>query len=463
MILHTLAVIVLALLSVHAPVGNKLTLRARTGRDAPAAELTSPAKLAVPAISDTLAQHPPVDVPLAQPAPLSHPTLTPLAPQTVRDAVVGDLTALQSPLALADAAVRLPGGGLGGRSPEGRKRLGQQFGATPASEQAVELALRWLADHQSNDGGWTFYLKDDLSPCEGRCENPPQVGAEQARPRAAATGLSLLAFLGAGYTHQSGRYSETVRRGLYFLRGQMRSTSRGGDFGTDSMYGHAMATLAMAEAAAMTDDPDLREAVSDLTTFIISARNAESGWGYNPGGPGDITLTGWQVMALLGAKRLHIALPTNLIYEVRQYVDSLSPDQGIHFGYKDPTPRPTTTAIGLTIQMYLGRSPEITFQRLGLDELARLGPLRTNVYHNYYASLALHHARHAGWEQFNQTLREHLVATQSQQGHMRGSWHFPDRYGDVGGRLYTTAMCAMILEIYYRYLPLYSDTEPFPL
>ena len=34
---------------------------------------------------------------------------------------------------------------------------------------------------------------------------------------------------------------------------------------------------------------------------------------------------------------------------------------------------------------------------------------------------------------------------------------------DVGGRLYTTAMSAMILEIYYRYLPLYAKIEKFPL
>jgi len=56
-----------------------------------------------------------------------------------------------------------------------------------------------------------------------------------------------------------------------------------------------------------------------------------------------------------------------------------------------------------------------------------------------------------------------LVATQVKSGHERGSWHFPDRWGDVGGRLYTTAMCAMTLEIYYRYIPLYETIDAFPL
>jgi hypothetical protein len=29
----------------------------------------------------------------------------------------------------------------------------------------------------------------------------------------------------------------------------------------------------------------------------------------------------------------------------------------------------------------------------------------------------------------------------------------------VGGRLYVTAMAAMTLQVYYRYLPIYQETE----
>ena len=99
-----------------------------------------------------------------------------------------------------------------------------------------------------------------------------------------------------------------------------------------------------------------------------------------------------------------------------------------------------------------------------LSELAERGPTKTNIYHDYYATLALHHARHPDWDRWNTQLRDHLVATQATEGHERGSWHFDDRWGNVGGRLYTTAMCAMTLEVYYRYLPLYGAVdEEFPL
>ncbi len=60
-------------------------------------------------------------------------------------------------------------------------------------------------------------------------------------------------------------------------------------------------------------------------------------------------------------------------------------------------------------------------------------------------------------------MRDHLVASQAKQGHERGSWHFKDKWGDIGGRLYTTAMCTMMLEVYYRYLPMYEKIEEFPL
>ena len=147
----------------------------------------------------------------------------------------------------------------------------------------------------------------------------------------------------------------------------------------------------------------------------------------------------------------------------RTLLDSMSPDGGVHFGYREPGLAKTPTAIGLTLQIYLGRSPLDRSQQAGMTELLAWGPKFQNVYHDYYASLALHHARHPQWETWHPQIRDHLVRTQAVAGHEAGSWHFKDHYGDVGGRLYTTAMCAMILEVYYRYLPLYAESSEFPL
>ena len=77
--------------------------------------------------------------------------------------------------------------------------------------------------------------------------------------------------------------------------------------------------------------------------------------------------------------------------------------------------------------------------------------------------MALHHFRHRDWEAWNTKLRDHLVRTQETEGHEAGSWHFRDEWGDIAGRVYTTAMSALILEVYYRFLPLYDEPPEFPL
>jgi len=66
-----------------------------------------------------------------------------------------------------------------------------------------------------------------------------------------ATGLALLAFLGAGHTqHHEGPYQETVRRGIYFLRDIAGEAGAGLDWQQGSMYGHGIALMALSEALA---------------------------------------------------------------------------------------------------------------------------------------------------------------------------------------------------------------------
>ncbi len=117
----------------------------------------------------------------------------------------------------------------------------------------------------------------------------------------------------------------------------------------------------------------------------------------------------------------------------------------------------------MTLLIYLGQTPGHSLFDEAIDKLAEQGPTLTNVYHDYYATLALHHFRHREWESWNNQLRDHLVRTQATEGHEAGSWHFSDQWGDVGGRVYTTAMCALTLEVYYRFLPLYDEPPDFPL
>ena len=91
--------------------------------------------------------------------------------------------------------------------------------------------------------------------------------------------------------------------------------------------------------------------------------------------------------------------------------------------------------------------------------LSDLGPSvdgSANLYYNYYATQVMRHYGGEPWEAWNPVMRDFLIASQSQNRHERGSWFFPGEHNEAGGRLYCTAMATLILEVYYRHLPLYS-------
>lgn len=359
----------------------------------------------------------------------------------------------------------LPSGGMAPRTAASRAELGARYGATPESENAVELALAWLAEHQQRDGSWSFDLTVD--PCRGRCSHSRAAG-DNATPATAATGLALLAFMGAGYTQHEGPYIDNVRRGLYYLRDAARPTQVGFDLQAGSMYGHGIATLALTEALAIDryfgkEEADLRELAEGAVLFTLVAQHERGGWRYVPGSPGDMTVTGWQILSLVSAQHAGIKLRTTTLADARAFVMSLSAEDAFAFGYTSQRPQPSTTAIGLCMLLYLGQSPRHTHFMYALERMAARGPNGSDLYHDYYATLALHNARHRSWDAWHQPLRDHLVRTQAQSGHERGSWHFKDIHGDVGGRLYTTAMATLILEVYYRHLPLYQGRDEFEL
>ena len=363
--------------------------------------------------------------------------------------------------------LRMPKGGISDRTAESRAELGARYGATRQSEAAVEAALQWLAQHQKLNGSWSFHLQGD--PCRGRCTHSAAMKTGST-PSTAATGLALLAFMGAGYTHHEGEHAETVRRGIYYLLQAGQKVRFGLDFQEGSMYGHGIATLALTEVLNIDrkrgrEDAEIRRVVEDAVLFTMNAQHTAGGWRYVPGSPGDMTVSGWQILSLVSARYAGVPLRTDTAPMARAFLHSLATPGSFRFGYTSTAPEPTTTAIGLASLLYLGESPFQTPFQIALWDLVHRGPKLGDVYHDYYAALALHNVRHEGWDQWHTPLREFLIRTQATQGHEKGSWHFEDPHGDVGGRLYTTAMAALILEVYYRHLPLYQeqDEDAFPL
>lgn len=80
-------------------------------------------------------------------------------------------------------------------------------------------------------------------------------------------------------------------------------------------------------------------------------------------------------------------------------------------------------------------------------------PQQINLYYWYYGTLAMYHAGGTEWEQWNREMKHTLLSTQVQTGADAGSWAPDCLWGPYGGRVYSTAMATMSLEVYYRYLP----------
>ena len=348
------------------------------------------------------------------------------------------------------------GGGWEGRNPAGRARSVGGGGGSRQSEAAVERGLQWLVAHQREDGSWCFDL--EKTPCKGLCRNS---GSEPSTT--AATGLALLPFLGAGYTHLQGEHQAVVKKGVYYLKTRARVTPHGIDLcDGGNMYAHGIATLALCEAYGMTKDESLKDIAQGAIRFIVYAQDLRGGgWRYSPGMPGDTTVTGWQLMALKSGQLAHLEVPSPTISRVERFLNSVQFDKSSRYGYLTPRMRApvqeATTAVGLLCRMYTGWHRDKPALYRGVAHLSRWGPSETNLYYDFYATQVLHHWEGPEWQAWNKKMRDYLVATQASESHENGSWYFPDFLGDRGGRLYNTAMALMILEVYYRHMPLYGQ------
>ena len=358
------------------------------------------------------------------------------------------------------------GDAMSGRG-KGRGRMVAEGGGNTASEQAVSLALEWLARHQLPDGSWSF--DHTLCPdCRGQCRNP----GDLAKAQNGATAMALLPFLGAGQTHMQGKYQKQVKAGLYYLVNKMAvDPSKGGSLyeSGGSMYSHGLAAITLCEAWGMTQDRGLQVPAQLAVNFICWAQDpVAGGWRYAPRKGGDTSVVGWQIMALKSGHVSYLAVPPITIQNAYRYLDSVQANDGVNYGYSTPGKGQATTAIGLLCRMHLGWKKDNPILQRGVKWISDQGPSKTNAYYNYYATQVMRHYEGELWDKWNNVMRDQLVNSQATAGHERGSWAQPGpgHTSRAGGRLYETSMSTMVLEVYYRHMPIYrtqSTEAAFPL
>jgi hypothetical protein len=286
--------------------------------------------------------------------------------------------------------------------------------------------------------------------------------------------LAVLPFLGAGETQKSkGRYQDTVKQALYFL---MRRQAANGDLSAGTghqMYAHALGTLALCEAYGMTGDPALKRAAQRGLDYIVKAQHSAGGFRYSPGQAGDTSVTGWCLQAMQSGKLAGLSVPADTFYKVSSFLDTMQTQNGAAYGYLGPGASVNLTPVGLLCRYYISKwGPGNAGLAEGVDGLGKRppakAPAKPDMYYYYYATQVVHFADGPEWKDWNEGkeqngrrtggMRDWLVNIQEKkEGPNHGSWEADGAIiGGSCGRIGTTALSLLTLEVYYRHLPLYK-------
>jgi len=216
----------------------------------------------------------------------------------------------------------------------------------------------------------------------------------------------------------------------------------------------------------------LRVYVERAVKYTVDSQDpVNGGWRYQPADRGDMSQFGWQVMALKSAELAGITIPGETRAGMIRFLRSCAKGEHLGLASYRPSDRPTETmtAEALSCRYFLGIQQDERAIHEATSYLGQQLPAggQANLYYWYYGTIGLFQAQSVPasssqqansdvWPQWNQALQQQLLARQERIGDDAGSFAPDTVWGSYGGRVYTTALAALCLEVYYRYLPIYE-------
>ena len=322
----------------------------------------------------------------------------------------------------------------------------KETGGKETSEAAVVKALKFLESKQNPDGSW---------------------GGGQ---KGAMTGLALLSFLGHCEIQ-----SPAVKKAIDFLVDQANKNGghlAGSDIGQQNEpYQHGIATYALGEAYTMTKRKDIEPALKTAVAVIVGGQKPGGGWAYkyNVSGTDDLSVAGWQIQALKAAHYSGLIMDgvDKALDRAVKWVQTMQDKGSGEFGYDNAGSHGgdhRLTGAGVLALQVWKHAGSASAQH-GVRAILERKNFNykgddASLYAWYYETQACINAGGDHWKKWNAGIQDQIVNNQESSG----AW--PSAGGKAGwasgnlgdGEIYRTALCTLMLEVYYRYLPSSKST-----
>ncbi|MCA9077090.1 MAG: terpene cyclase/mutase family protein [Planctomycetaceae bacterium] len=278
----------------------------------------------------------------------------------------------------------------------------------------------------------------------------------------AMTALAGLAYLAGGNTTTRGPHAEQVRKCLSFILGSAGDDGllAAGQENGRPMYGHGFGLLFLATVYGMETDERTRErigrAVDKAVDLTASSQSVRGGWYYTPGSgydEGSVTVT--QLQGLRAAHEAGFTVPKGTMEGAVHYLEICrTPDGGIRYSFDSggDTRLPITAAA--ICCLYSAGEYESTLADECLEytynQFKVGGGQFTSGHDSYlylYATQAFYQAGDEYWDEYFPSVRDTLVKKQNGDGSWPGNW---------AGNVYGTCLNCIVLQIPFKYLPIYQ-------
>lgn len=312
-------------------------------------------------------------------------------------------------------------------------------------DESIQRAVQFLSKSQQPSGAWSFNSYGEST---------------------AATSLAIMAFMAAGYVPEEGPYGDQINRGIdWVLAHQADNGLVVHHKSHGPMYSHGISTLMLAEVAGMLTgerEKKCREVLQRAVKLIVSAQNVPKdkrnagGWRYNQTSKdSDLSVTGWQLLALRAAKNIGCDISADQIDKAVAYVRHCRGRNNVGFAYQ-PGGAPSATRTGTGILALEICGQHHTKDALEAGDYLIQRPLHPDefyyFYGAYYCSVGMFQMGGEYWTKTRDAIVPQLLEMQKHDG----SWLATKGSEKEAGKVYATSLAVLALAVEYQYLPIYQ-------